>query len=182
MLWANMALHEAPKPQALLAQWHSALKVGGFLMFSCLGPDTAIELRQLYQQLLWPPAGHDLTDMHDWGDMLVASGFAEPVMDMERITLTYETPERLLAELAELGRNFHPARFAGLRGRGWLERLHNELARSLKTGPDGRLQLTFEIIYGHALKAEPKVKVSALSAVSIEDMRSMLGSSKRAFE
>src|SRR5437667_54375 len=83
-------------PQALLAGWHQALKVGGFLMFSCLGPDTARELREVYAQLGWPPAGHELTDMHDWGDMLVQTGFAEPVMDMERITLTYETPARLL--------------------------------------------------------------------------------------
>ena len=182
MLWANMALHEASNPQMLLARWHSALKVNGFLMFSCLGPDTAIEVRQLYQQLGWPPAGHDLTDMHDWGDMLVASGFAEPVMDMERITLTYDTPERLLKELAELGRNFHPARFAGLRGRAWRARLQSELAKALTTGPDGRLQLTFEVIYGHALKPEPKIKVSALSAVSIQDMRTMLGSGKQTFE
>ena len=175
MLWANMALHEAADPQALLGQWHSALKVGGFLMFSCLGPDTAIELRELYKQLGWSPAGHDLTDMHDWGDMLVQAGFAEPVMDMERITLTYETPARLLQELTELGRNFHPARFAGLRGRQWRGKLESALAERLKTGPDGRLSLTFEVIYGHALKAQPKVKVSAMSSVSVRDMRSMLG-------
>ena len=175
MLWANMALHEADDPQALLAQWHSALKVGGFLMFSCLGPDTAIELRGLYQQLDWPAAGHDLTDMHDWGDMLVQAGFAEPVMDMERITLTYETPARLLQELRGLGRNFHPARFAGLRGRQWRARLESELAQRLTVGPDGRLSLTFEVIYGHALKPQPKIKVSAMSSVSVRDMRSMLG-------
>ena len=174
MLWANMALHEAPDPQALLADWHSALKVSGFLMFSCLGPDTAVELRGLYQQLGWPPAGHDLTDMHDWGDMLVAAGFAEPVMDMERITLTFETPTRLLQELAELGRNFHPARFAGLRSRAWRARLESELAQHLSHEPDGRLSLTFEVIYGHALKPAPRVKVSALSSVSVQDMRSML--------
>ena len=94
MLWANMALHESADPQALLTKWHQALKVNGFLMFSCLGPDTARELRSLYAELGWPPAGHELTDMHDWGDMLVQTGFAEPVMDMERITLTYETPSR----------------------------------------------------------------------------------------
>ena len=175
MLWANMALHEADDPQALLTQWHSALKVGGFLMFSCLGPDTAIELRDLYQQLGWPPAGHDLTDMHDWGDMLVQAGFAEPVMDMERITLTFETPARLLQELTGLGRNFHPARFAALRGRQWRARLENELTKHLKTGPDGRLSLTFEVIYGHALRPQPKIKVSAMSSVSVRDMRSMLG-------
>ena len=173
MLWANMALHESADPQALLAQWHQALKVDGFLMFSCLGPDTARELRAVYARLGWPPAGHELTDMHDWGDMLVQTGFAEPVMDMERITLTYETPARLLQELAELGRNFHPARFAGLRGRQWKARLEQALADEL-TGADGRLALTFEVIYGHALKAQPKVKVSALSAVSIDDMRRML--------
>ena len=113
--------------------------------------------------------------MHDWGDMLVQAGFAEPVMDMERITLTYETPARLLQELTELGRNFHPARFAGLRGRQWRGKLESALAERLKTGPDGRLSLTFEVIYGHALKAQPKVKVSAMSSVSVRDMRSMLG-------
>ncbi len=175
MLWANMALHEAADPQALLAEWHSALTVGGFLMFSCLGPDTAIELREVYRQLGWPPAGHDLTDMHDWGDMLVAAGFAEPVMDMERITLTFETPARLLQELGELGRNFHPARFAALRGRGWRKRLEEALAKHLVKAADGRLALTFEVIYGHALKPKPRVKVSALSSVSVQDMRSMLG-------
>jgi len=103
----------------------------------------------------------------------VQTGFAEPVMDMERITLTYETPARLLQELAELGRNFHPARFPALRGRAWKARLEQELAAQL-TGSDGRLSLTFEVIYGHALKAKPKFKVSPLSAVSVQDMRQML--------
>ena len=174
MLWANMALHESADPQALLAQWHRLLAVGGFVMFSCLGPDTAREVRDIYGALGWPPAGHQLTDMHDWGDMLVQTGFAEPVMDMERITLTYDTPARLLQELRELGRNFHPGRFGALRGRQWQARLELLLSERLPRASDGRLQLTFELIYGHAFKARPKVKVSALSAVSVQDMRSML--------
>ncbi len=128
MLWANMALHMSPQPQVLIGQWHRALAPEGFLMFSCLGPDTLRELRTLYRALGWPPSGHDFTDMHDWGDMLVHAGFAEPVMDMERITLTWETPARLLDELRELGANLHPARFAALRGRRWRERLDAELA------------------------------------------------------
>lgn len=176
MLWANMVLHESADPQALLSQWQRLLAVDGFLMFSCLGPDTARELRSLYAALGWPPAGHELTDMHDWGDMLVATGFAEPVMDMERIMLTYETPARLLQELAEVGRNFHPARFTGLRGRKWRAQLEALIEERVPRGPDGRLVLTFELIYGHALKARPRVKVAAHSAVSIEDMRSLLHS------
>ncbi len=174
MLWANMALHEAADPQALLATWHRLLAVDGFVMFSSLGPDTAREVRDVYEALGWPPAGHQLTDMHDWGDMLVQTGFAEPVMDMERITLTFETPARLLQELRELGRNFHPARFGALRGRQWKAKLEQLISDRLPRGDDGRLQLTFEVIYGHALKARPKIKVSALSAVSIDEMRSML--------
>ena len=83
----------------------------------------------------------------------------------------------MLQELAELGRNFHPARFPALRGRTWKARLEQALAERL-TGVDGRLTLTFEVIYGHALKAAPKFKVSPLSAVSVADMRSMLHGSR----
>jgi malonyl-CoA O-methyltransferase len=173
MLWANMALHLSAQPQALIAQWHRALAADGFLMFSCLGPDTLRELRALYRALGWPPAAHEFTDMHDWGDMLVHAGFAEPVMDMERITLTWQTPARLIEELRELGANLHKGRHGALRGRAWRTRLEQELARALP-GPDGRLALTFEIIYGHALKPAPRVRVSEHSAVSLEEMRRML--------
>ncbi|MEZ0309147.1 MAG: biotin synthase [Ramlibacter sp.] len=178
MLWANMALHMSAQPQALIAQWHRALAPDGFLMFSCFGPDTLRELRALYAGLGWPAPAHDFTDMHDWGDMLVQAGFAEPVMDMERITLTWETPQRLLAELRELGANLHPARFPALRGRRWKERLCDELARGLRQ-PDGRLALTFEIIYGHAMKPAPVVRMSEHSSVSLHDMRTLLQADRR---
>ena len=173
MLWANMALHVAPAPQALIGQWHQTLATGGFLMFSCLGPDTLRALRSLYAAAGWQPPAHELTDMHDWGDMLVQAGFAEPVMDMERITLTFDSPERLLQELAGLGRNFHKARFSGLRGRAWKTALLQTLSREL-VSPDGRLALEFEIIYGHALKAAPRVRVHPVSLVSEVEMRQLL--------
>ncbi|MPM44339.1 hypothetical protein SDC9_91017 [bioreactor metagenome] len=175
MLWANMALHTAANPQALIAQWHKALAVGGYVMFSCLGPDTVREIHALYADLGWPVPGHSMTDMHDWGDMLVHAGFAEPVMDMERITLTFATPERLLKELRELGRNLHPERFGALRGRAFRQKLENALAERLADpAQGGQLAITFEIIYGHAFKPEPRVPVEASSAVSLQDMRAML--------
>jgi malonyl-CoA O-methyltransferase len=178
MLWANMALHMSAQPQQLIEQWHRALAVNGFLMFSCLGPDTLRELRALYRKLGWPPPAHEFTDMHDWGDMLVHAGFAEPVMDMERITLTWDSPAKMISELRELGANLHVARQSALRGRGWRARLEQELAGSL-AGADGRLALTFEIIYGHAFKPAPRVRVSEHSALSLEEMRSMLRADKR---
>jgi malonyl-CoA O-methyltransferase len=174
MLWSNMALHMSADPQTLIAQWHQALATDGFLMFSCLGPDSLRELRAVYVALGWPVPGHDFTDMHDWGDMLVQAGFAEPVMDMERIVLTYETPARLLQDLRDLGRNLHPGRFPAARGRAWQNKLKAALDKHLRDPSDGRLRLTFEIIYGHALKPKPRIKLGAESAVSLQDMRSML--------
>lgn len=175
LLWANMALHMAPDPQALIATWHARLATDGFLMFSCLGPDTLHELRGLYEQFGWPPPGHQFTDMHDWGDMLVGAGFAEPIMDMERVVLTWATPEAALAELRGLGRNLHPQRFGALRGRRWRDALHQALAALAVPGHnDGRIALTFEVVYGHAFKPPPRVALSGESAVSLRQMREML--------
>ena len=179
MVWANMALHMAADPQALIAQWHRMLGADGFLMFSCLGPDTLRELRDLYQSLGWPPPAHEFTDMHDWGDMLVNAGFAEPVMDMERITLTFETAERLLAELRQLGRNLHPARFAALHGRSWRRQLLLALsAQRASVAPMQQLPLTFEIIYGHALKPQPRLPVQSETVLSLDEMRRVLQQGK----
>lgn len=175
MLWSNMGLHMSATPQALIAQWHRALAVDGYLMFSCLGPDTVRELRALYAALGWPEPGHTMTDMHDWGDMLVEAGFAEPVMDMERITLTFATPQRLLHELRGLGRNLHPQRFPALRGRRWRGSLEQAIAEHLADERQGgQLALTFEIVYGHAFKPAPRVRMEASSAVALQDMRDML--------
>ena len=171
MVWANMALHMAADPQALMAQWHRALAVDGFVMFTCLGPDSLRELRAVYQARGWPAPSHEFTDMHDWGDMLVAAGFAEPVMDMERLTLTFSSPARLLEELRGLGRNLHVRRFAGLRGRQW----YADLRQSLSEAP---LQLTFELIYGHAFKPAPRLRVMPQSTISLTDMKQSLARQK----
>ncbi|MEI6760319.1 MAG: biotin synthase [Betaproteobacteria bacterium] len=171
MLWANMTLHMAADPQGLIAQWHKALAVDGFLMFSCFGPDTLTALRALYLSLGWPQPAHEFTDMHDWGDMLVAAGFAEPVMDMERISLSFETPERMLQELRGLGRNLHPARFGGLRGRRWRDELHAALGAA-------PLQLDFEVIYGHAFKPRPKLAMRSETVLSLAQMREALSAAK----
>lgn len=152
LLWANMLAHHGADPRALLARWRRALAPDGFLMFSCFGPDTLRELRALYADLGWPPPAQEFTDMHDWGDQLAMAGFADPVMDQERITLTFDTPARLLAELRGLGRNLHPRRVAGLRTRAWRQRLEAALDERLRPSPGAPLALSFEIIYGHALK------------------------------
>ena len=175
MLWSNMGLHMQAQPAQWMSQWADSLKTEGFVMFSCLGPDSLRELRDLYANLGWPAPSHDFTDMHDWGDMLLQSGFAAPIMDMERITLTYETPEALLNDLRSLGRNLNPQRFAACRGRSWLKQLHQQLRQQLASpAQDGRLALTFEVIYGHAFKAPTRLAVKPETQVSLEQMKAQL--------
>ncbi|WP_234266263.1 biotin synthase [Hydrogenophaga sp. NFH-34] len=172
MLWSNLALHAEPQPQALLRRWQGLIRTDGFLMFSCLGPDTLRELRALYAARGWRPPAQAFTDMHDWGDMLVQSGFAEPVMDMERIVLTYSSGAALLDELRTLGRNLSTDRAPRLQAPGGRAALVEALESGLPRGDDGRLQMTFEIVYGHAYKPVPKDR--GTQTVSLDEMRNQL--------
>lgn len=172
LLWSNMMLHWAGDAPALVARWFDSLAVDGFVMFSCFGPDTLKELRALYQRLGWAPPAHEFTDMHNIGDLLVEAGFADPVMDMEQLTLTYASPAALLDELRSLGSNAGAARAAGLRTPRWRRRLEQEL--QTLAGDDGRLPMSFEIVYGHAFKPVPRVRVAEQTHVSLEQMRQMV--------
>ncbi len=172
LVWANMMLHGVADPTAVLALWHRALAVQGFVMFSCLGPDTLRELRELYNRLGWPPAMADFVDMHDLGDMLVRAGFTDPVMDQERLSLSWASAEALVAELRGLGGNASPDRFPGLRTPRWKARLLRELD-ALK-GPDGRIHMRFEVAYGHAFKMAPRPSMSTETTVSLDQMRALV--------
>lgn len=173
MLWANMTLHGAPDLKALMVAWHRHLSIGGFLMCSGLGPDTARELRTLYRELGWPMPTIDFIDMHDLGDELLQAGFSDPVMDMERLTLTWATPEAMLDELRTWGGNVSRGRMPGLRTPRWKARLIERISERL-TQADGRIALTVELVYGHAVKPEPRAKVAPETRVSLDDMRRMV--------
>jgi malonyl-CoA O-methyltransferase len=172
MLWANMVLHRVDDPGRTIARWHAALAVDGFLMFSTLGPDTLRELRTLYATLGWGAPAQEFVDMHDIGDVLVQAGFADPVMDMERLSLSWADAGALLAELRMLGGNAARARQPGLRTPRWRERLEQALTQRLR-GPDGRLHLSFELVYGHAFKPPLRVRMAPTTTVGVEQLRQL---------
>ena len=165
LLWSNMALHWAADPLAALREFHRVLAVGGLLMFSTLGPDTLAELRAA--------AGaarvHAFPDMHDLGDMLVTAGFAEPVMDMERLTIEYAGGEALLADLRASGQTSAlAARARGLAGRRFRAALDERLAAQRRGDV---LPVTFEVVYGHAWKAAPRRAADGRAIVQFERHR-----------
>lgn len=178
LVWANMMLHFVADPPALFARWERLLRVGGFVMFSCPGPDTLRALRELYRRLGWPSPVPEFVDMHDFGDMLIEAGFADPVMDQETLDVRWESAAAMLDDLHRLGGNTSPSRAPSLRTPRWRERLLQEL-ETLR-GADGKLGLGFEIAYGHAFKSAPRVRADAPTTVSLEDMRTMVRTPRRA--
>lgn len=126
------------------------LGVEGAFLFSTLGPDTLIELRKSWAQVDDQPHVHTFIDMHDLGDALVAAGFSTPVLDTDRITITYENVEQLLSELRSVGAN--NARLD--RRRTWTgkERFRQFLESYKSLAEQSRIPSTWEIIYGMAFK------------------------------
>ena len=136
LVWSNLVLHWFDEPQPALREFARVLQPGGLLMFSTYGPDTFLELGE--------SRGRSFVDMHDLGDMLAGNGFSNPVMDMERLTLSYDDAAAFVADLRATAQ----ARLAA--GRGRIAALPAELD-ALRSGQ--RLTITFEIVYGHAWKA-----------------------------
>ncbi len=171
LLWANLGLLGTATPDVLFQSWQSALAPEGFLLFSTLGPDSFKELRALYAAQGWGPAGPDWIDLHDLGDALLRSGFSDPVMDQERITLTWADGEALWCDLAALGGNLAQGRFAGLRSPRWKARWVAAAEAALR-GADGRLSLTLEFVCGHAIRPQPRLPGE--STVSLDSLKQQL--------
>ena len=158
----------------LFAEAARALSTGGLFLFSSFGPDTLKELRAAAAQALPNVRAMPFVDMHDFGDMMVASGFATPVMDAEVITLTYASPHDLMREVRALGGNPRDDRAQALpSGR---QARHMLSALDAQRGEDGRIRLTFEVAYGHAWKPMPSVRGAGGPAITVEALRAELAS------
>ncbi|MFZ6800944.1 methyltransferase domain-containing protein [Undibacterium sp. Di24W] len=166
VLWSNLALHWHPQPDLVLSEWMGLLRVNGLVMFSSFGPDTMIELRQAFSVVDDFPHTLPFVDMHDLGDMLVQAGFATPVMDVERITLRYQDVRQLFADVRALGGNPLLSRRKGLLGRKGFAKVVTELEKN--RGADGRIPLSFEIVFGHAFKPQPKRLATGESIIRLD--------------
>ncbi|MBC3873704.1 methyltransferase domain-containing protein [Undibacterium flavidum] len=166
VLWSNLALHWHPQPDQVLREWFRVLARNGIVMFSSFGPDTFIELKQAFSRVDAFPHTLPFVDMHDFGDMLVAAGFATPVMDVERITLRYQDARQLLKDVRALGGNPLATRRQALLGKTAFARLLSELEQM--RGSDGRIPLTIEVIFGHAFKPVPTKLASGESIIRFD--------------
>lgn len=146
---SNLTLHWLNDPERAFSEFLRVLEPEGLLLFSTLGPDTLQELRQSWAEVDDYNHVNAFMDMHDVGDALVRTQFADPVMDMESFTLTYGSVSDLMRDLKHLGgRNATQGRPRGLTGRNRLRQM--EQAYERWRTPSDVLPATFEVIYGHA--------------------------------
>ena len=167
MVWSPLWLHAVADPGQCLAEWLRVLKPEGGVFFSCFGPDTARELQSFAQAM--GESFPDFADMHDLGDLMSKQGFSDPVMEMEKLTLTYSTPEALLQDWRAFSGNFLAGRGKGLVSTGRYQQAIQTL-RALKSPESGRIPLTLELVYGHAWKVKRKPKIDVTS-VKISDIK-----------
>lgn len=165
MLWSNLAFQWAVDLTAVFAECQRVLRPGGLLMFTTFGPDTLKELRAA-------SAGdgrihvNRFIDMHDIGDMMIGAGFADPVMDMEYLTLTYADLRSLMRELKAIGaHNVAAGRNRGLTGKLALQEIERRYESFRR---DSRLPATFEVIYGHAWKPLPRTGPGGRPVIDIK--------------
>ncbi|HZZ94803.1 MAG TPA: malonyl-ACP O-methyltransferase BioC [Usitatibacter sp.] len=153
LVFSNLTLQWCD-PARVFAEVARIVPAGGLFMFSTLGPDTLKELRAAFAAADGADHVNAFVDMHDLGDALVQAGFADPVMEMEVLTLEYASVERVVEDLRSIGAtNALPGRPRGLGGRARWQRVEAAYERARR---DGILPATYEVVYGHAWKAQPR--------------------------
>ncbi|HYK25776.1 MAG TPA: malonyl-ACP O-methyltransferase BioC [Steroidobacteraceae bacterium] len=152
LVFGNLLLQWCDAPDAVLAEIRRVLRPGGFFSFSTFGPDTLSELRTAWAAADDASHVNAFLDMHDVGDALTRAQFAEPVLDVERFTLSYGDVLALMRDLKAIGaHNVTSGRHRGLTGRGKWRVMTAEYETFRR---DDRLPATYEVIYGAAWRGE----------------------------
>lgn len=159
MIFSNLAIQWCNDLDAAFAGIHRVLRTDGLLTFSTLGPDTLKELRAASKTDAARVSVSRFFDMHDIGDALVRAGFSAPVLDVERVVLTYENAIDVMRDLKAIGaHNAADGRGRGLQGRNFLKKITANYEQFRR---EDKLPATFEVVYGHAWKpvSRPKTKI-----------------------
>jgi len=150
---SNMLLPWIFDAQPLMRELNRVLAPKGAVFLSTAGPDTLIELRRAWSAIDEDHYMNAFFDMHDIGDLMVSAGIAEPVVDTERLTITYASVDALLLELSGLGfLNVLSGRRKGLTA----STVKSRLAQHFVTNDDSRIDVTLELIVAHGWHGKPR--------------------------
>jgi malonyl-CoA O-methyltransferase len=170
LLVANLSLQWTADLPALFNGLRQVLRPGGLLLFSLPGTDSLKELKRATEGAGLAATLREFPDMHNIGDALLVSGFRNPVMDAELITLTYPDMDALLGELEAQGGGSYCQDFSILRSHA------KELgAHYPRRAESGHWPLGWEIAYGAAFAPEDGQPIRSggveVASFSVEALR-----------
>ncbi|MCH7697122.1 MAG: malonyl-ACP O-methyltransferase BioC [Proteobacteria bacterium] len=148
LVFSNLMLQWCSDADRVFNGVKQSLRADGLFLFSSFGPDTLFELRESWATVDSTVHVNAFIDMHDIGDALIRAGFEQPVMETERLILSYDDVYSLMRELKSLGaHNVVRGRRKSLTGKRRLQKMIDayETRRS-----EAKLPATYEIVYGHA--------------------------------
>lgn len=157
LVFSSLSMQWCNDLGAALLEAKRVLRPGGLFVFSTFGPDTLKELRHSWAQVDESNHVNHFIDMHDIGDALLQGGYAEPVMEAEVMTVTYDSVDAIMHDLKAIGANITASTSSqvssnkGLMGKSVLQTVRRSYESFRR---DDVLPATYEIIYGHAWKAE----------------------------
>lgn len=162
LIFSNFTLQWCQNLQKVFEEFRRVLRPGGLLTFSTLGTDTLTELRQSWAAVDDRVHVNRFSDLHDIGDLLLHTGFLEPVTSVDRFELTYPDVMALMQDLRGLGAtNVNAGRQRGLTGRQAIGQMEQFYLQQFSDG-EGRIPATWEVVYGHAWIPEDGFRSTAV--------------------
>jgi len=168
LIYSNAALQWSNDLEHTFSEFVRVLRPGGLVAFTTFGPDTLKELRMAWSEADGGSHVSQFLDMHDVGDALVRSRFAEPVIDVDRMVLTYDQVDGLMQDLKVLGaHNVNRDRNRGLTGKQRMRAMRDSYEQFRS---NGKLPASYEVIYGHAWVPEQRQE-DGVTMVPISDIK-----------
>ena len=163
---SSLTLHWCEIDDSMFKKYHSLLKPEGLFLFSVAGPDTFKEFRKCPKEIYNKLRFNNFVDMHYYGDYLLNSNFKDPVVDNELITLEFSTFDKLLKSLRHTGTNIS----ASNQNQTISKTEYKAIKSSLYCDSINAYELTYEIIFGYALK-HPKTLDKSSKLIEIKEVK-----------
>lgn len=156
LVFCNQLLPWVDDVPAVFAEVNRVLRKNGLFMFSSLGPDSFAELRQAWQAVDQDAHVQHFADMHNIGDAAVRAGLSDPVLDVDRLRVSYQDPAALFRDLTGSGaRNCLAERRRSMTGKNCFAAMREALQN---TPPDPTIKLDLELVFGHCWGSGPRAR------------------------
>tara|TARA_B110000196_G_C21151432_1_gene669952 strand:- start:4844 stop:5668 length:825 start_codon:yes stop_codon:yes gene_type:complete len=151
LIWSSSAIQWCNDLSKILQMIKTILKPGGLFIFSSFGPNTLKELRAIDNNSV-----NTFIDVKNISDMLVGNRLLNPKLDVEDFTLLYTSIDKFFRDLKGIGASKSSSQLK--KGLGGKDRIIKIKKAYEELRVEGKLPVTYEVIYGHVWKKSKNLK------------------------